>query len=92
MTQPQSAGSAGPAEVTKFHANSDLDSSTSAQHHSLGIGHNQSCAGDHTHNGKNSKRIGKGLDPTFPTVANAAYSQAQMQRVMDALVDLGFGS
>ena len=86
MTQPSSA------EVTKFHSNSDLDASTTAQHHTLGQGHNQAAAGDHNHNGKNSKRIGKGLDTGFPTTANAAYSQAQLQSIIDALRDLGFGT
>lgn len=84
--------SPGPTEVTKFHANCDADSSVTAQHHTLGIGNNQSSPGGHNHNGKNSKKIGKGLDAAFPTTANAAYSQAQMQSVIDALRDLGFGT
>lgn len=78
--------------VAELHTNSDVDSASTSQHHTLGIQHNQASPGDHKHDGKSSKKLGKGLDPTFPTVANAAYSQAQMQRVMDALVDLGFGS
>lgn len=81
-----------PTEVKKAHANSDLDSSVSAQHHTLGIQHNQASPGDHTHNGKSSKRIGKGLDLTFPTTANAAYVQADFQKIIDALRDLGFGT
>jgi hypothetical protein len=88
MTSPTPTSS----EVTKFHANSDLDSAVTAQHHTLGILHNQSSPGDHTHNGKSSKRIGKGLDAAFPLTAGAAYSQAQMQSVIDALRDLGFGT
>lgn len=85
-TQPISS-----SESNKQHANSDLNSSVTAQHHSLGIEHNQASPGDHKHDGKNSKRIGKGLDLTFPTTAGAAYSQAQMQAVIDAIRDLGFG-
>ena len=88
MTQPVPSTS----EVTKFHTNADSDASTTALHHTLGQGHNQSSPGDHNHNGKNSKKIGKGLDATFPTTANAAYTQAQMQSVIDALRDLGFGT
>jgi hypothetical protein len=88
MTQPVPNS----AEVTKFHTHSDADASTSAQHHTLGQGHNQSSPGDHTHNGKNSKKIAKGLDAAFPTTANAAYSQAQMQSVIDILRDLGAGA
>jgi hypothetical protein len=79
-------------EVQKFHSNSDIDSYTNAQHHTLGIQHNQSSPGDHIHDGKSSKRIGKGLDPAFPTTAGAAYSQVQMQAVIDALRDLGLGT
>jgi hypothetical protein len=81
-----------PEEVNKLHANSDLDASTVAQHHTTGFGHNQASPGDHRHDGKTSKKIGKGLDAGFPTTANAAYSQAQMQSVIDALRDLGFGT
>lgn len=81
-----------PAEVNKFHSNSDRDSSKTAQHHTLGIDPNQSSPGDHNHNGKNSKKIGKGLDPSFPLTANAAYTQAQFQSIIDALRDLGFGT
>jgi hypothetical protein len=80
------------ATVTKFHANCDADGAVTAQHHTLGIGHNQSSPGDHNHNGKNSKRIGKGLDVTFPSVAAGAYSAVQMQAIIDALRDLGFGT
>jgi hypothetical protein len=80
------------SESMKAHTNSDADSSTGAQHHSLGIGHAQASPGDHTHNGKNSKRIGKGLDAGFPTTAAGAYSAVQMQAVIDALRDLGFGT
>jgi len=89
MTQPNS--SPPPDTVNKFHSNCDVDSSQSAQHHTLGQGQNQGSPGTHTHNGKNSKRIGDGLDAAFPITANAAYSQAQMQSVIDALRDLGFG-
>ena len=89
MTQPESPGA---AAINKLHANCDVDTSTTSQHHTLGIGANQSTPGNHTHNGKNSKRIGAGLDTGFPTTANAAYTQAQIQSIIDALRDLGFGS
>lgn len=88
MTQPTPT----PTEVSKFHSNSDADSSTVAQHHTLGIKNGQASPGDHKHDGKSSKKIGKGLDTGFPTTAGAAYSQAQMQSVIDALRDLGFGT
>lgn len=86
MTAPNSES------VSKFHSNSDVDSSSVAQHHTLGIQHNQASAGDHNHNGKNSKKIGKGINAGFPTTANATYSQAQIQTIIDALRALGLGT
>lgn len=81
-----------PLEVNKFHSNSDKDSSQIAQHHTLGLDHNQGSPGDHTHNGSNSKLIGKSLDPTFPTTASGTYDSGQIQSILNALRDLGFGS
>lgn len=46
-----------PDEVNSFHQNSDRDSSVFAQHHTLGLGPTQASPGNHTHNGKDSKRI-----------------------------------
>lgn len=89
MTQPLPPT---PTEVQKAHSNSDLDASQTAQHHTLGQGHNQGSPGDHMHDGKNSKKLGKGKNLAFPTTAGAAYSQAQMQAVIDALRVLGWGS
>lgn len=80
-----------PRIVNLFHSRSDKDSNQSAQHHTLGLDHNQASPGDHTHDGRNSKLVGKGLDPTFPSTASASYSQSQMQAVIDALRDLGLG-
>lgn len=81
-----------PTESNKAHSNSDLDSAQTAQHHTLGLGQNQGSSGTHNHNGKNSKRIGTGINPAFPTTANAAYSQAQIQSIIDALRSLGLGT
>lgn len=93
MTQPSTpASSVAGSEVNKFHTNSDNDSAVTAQHHTLGILHNQASPGDHKHDGKSSKRIGKGLDLAFPTTAGAAYTQAQIQSIINALRALGFGS
>jgi hypothetical protein len=44
-------------EVNSLHANSDVDSSTIAQHHTLGPQPNQASPGDHSHDGKSSKKI-----------------------------------
>jgi hypothetical protein len=89
MTAPDIPSS---TESTKEHTNSDVDAAQTSQHHTLGISQNQAAAGSHTHDGKNSKRLGKGKNLTFPTTAAAAYSQAQMQSVIDALRGLGYGS
>ena len=80
------------AEVTKAHSNSDVDASSVAQHHTLGIQHNQASPGDHKHDGKSSSRIGKGKNLAFPTTAAAAYNQAQIQSIIDALRVLGWGT
>ena len=91
MTNPI-GGPPTSVEVSKFHSNSDIDSGVVAQHHTLGIQHNQSSPGDHKHDGKSSKRIGTGLDPAFPTLAAGAYSAVQIQSIIDALRDIGFGT
>lgn len=80
------------AAVLKIHANSDVDSAVTGQHHTLGIQHNQASPGDHQHDGKSSRRIGTGLNLAFPTTASATYSQAQIQSIIDALRLLGFGT
>lgn len=90
MTQP--AKEASSVEVSKFHTNSDLDASVTGQHHTLGILHNQASPGDHKHDGKSSVRIGKGKDISFPTTAGAVYSQADFQKVINALRALGWGT
>lgn len=79
-------------EVATLHSNSDVDSSVTAQHHTLGIQHNQASPGDHKHDGKASKRIGTGINPAFPSVASATYNQAQIQSIIDALRSIGFGT
>jgi len=79
-------------EVAILHSNSDVDSSVNAQHHTLGIQHNQSNPGDHKHDGKSSRRIGTSINPAFPTTASATYSQVQIQAIIDALRAIGFGT
>jgi hypothetical protein len=44
-------------EVNALHINSDKDSSTQAQHHTLGIKPTQASPGNHSHNGTDSVRI-----------------------------------
>ena len=44
-------------EVKRLHQDSDIDESPIAQHHTLGILPNQASPGDHTHDGRTSKKI-----------------------------------
>jgi hypothetical protein len=44
-----------PELVGRFHRNSDVDSSTYSQHHTLGSKHTQGSPGDHFHDGGTSK-------------------------------------
>jgi hypothetical protein len=94
MTQPATNSPLSPssAEVGKFHNNSDSDSAVTAQHHTLGIQHNQASPGDHKHDGHSSKRVGKSLDLAFPVTASATYNQAQIQSIINALRALGWGT
>lgn len=43
--------------VDDRHANSDVDSSNNAQHHTIGVSPNQVNSGVHNHDGANSKRL-----------------------------------
>lgn len=51
-----------PREVNLFHSRSDVDSSQQAQHHTLGIKHDQGSPGDHVHDGVSSRKVGTGLN------------------------------
>jgi hypothetical protein len=53
-----------PREVAALHARSDLDSSQQAQHHTLGIKHDQASPGDHKHDGKSSRKLLEGQSLT----------------------------
>lgn len=52
-------------EVNLFHTNSDVDSSAQAQHHTIGIKHDQASSGDHVHDGMGSRKIGQGMALTL---------------------------
>lgn len=81
-----------PRIVNLFHARSDKDSNQSAQHHTLGLDHNQASPGDHIHDGRNSKLpLANGRAVPFPSVASGTYSSGQIQQIIDALRELGAG-
>lgn len=75
-----------PEQVNKFHERSDVDSSWSAQHHSLGVKHDQASPGDHIHNGEGSLFLMEGVTITGSKGGNAALAS-----LINALADyLGF--
>lgn len=65
-----------PKVVSDFHGRSDVDSTVFAQHHTLGIQHNQASFGDHTHNGRDSFLI------AVPPVNILGTGVGQMQAVI----------
>lgn len=76
-----------PREVNIFHTRSDVDTSSTAQHHTIGIKHDQASPGDHFHNGQNSRKIGQGMGlvVTGAKGGNAALTSllAQLGQVID---------
>lgn len=62
--EPVTKDSPSPREVAALHARSDLDSSQQAQHHTLGIKHDQASPGDHKHDGKSSRKLLEGQSLT----------------------------
>lgn len=43
-----------PTDVDDFHQQSDLDTRSESQHHTLGAGQDQAAAGNHSHDGGTS--------------------------------------
>lgn len=72
-----------PEVVNLFHDRSDNDSASTAQHHSLGIKHNQASPGDHKHDGRNSKLIGEGI-----TLSGSKGGNAALASVISAMVQM----
>lgn len=73
-----------PQKVNRFHNKDDLDSSSEAHHHTLGIKKDQSSPGDHKHDGTTSKRILEGV-----TITGAKGGNVALASVIAALVKLG---
>lgn len=70
--------------VNKFHTKSDVDSSSFAQHHTIGNRTHQAASGAHTHDGKNSRTLLEGVSITGSRSGGAA-----LDSVISALVKLG---
>jgi hypothetical protein len=68
--KPQNAPD--PTAVNNFHSRSDVDSSATAQHHTLGVKHDQASPGDHKHDGRNSRKIMEGITITGSKGGNVA--------------------
>jgi hypothetical protein len=80
-----------PGTVNGFHNRSDLDSSTGAQHHTLGIGHNQAAAGDHIHDGLSTRLIGKGLGLAISGTKNTVGSEDSIVAMLKTVIDFTDG-
>lgn len=76
-----------PRVVNQFHTRSDKDSTQTAQHHTLGTGHNQSSPGDHKHDGVTSKKL---LDAfTINGSRSDTTTAGALYQVLQALTALG---
>jgi hypothetical protein len=73
-----------PRVVSTIHRNDDLDVAKDSHHHSIGVGSNQSAAGNHVHNGSDSPQLLAGIVLTGAKGGNAALAS-----VCAALVVLG---
>lgn len=83
---PHSKLGADAQEVNKFHTRSDVDSSALAQHHTLGIKHDQAAPGDHKHDGINSLKLMSGV-----TITGAKGGNVALANLITALASaLGF--
>lgn len=73
-----------PRTVTKLHTYDDLDTGKQAHHHSVGIGGNQSAAGNHAHNGSDSIQLLAGT-----TLTGSQGGNTSLPSIIAALVALG---
>ncbi len=83
-TKEMAEGTYSAQLVNQFHRNSDVDSSKTAQHHTIGPGPNQVASGVHNHDGTESRSLLEGVSLTGAKGGNAALAS-----VIAALVQLG---
>ena len=89
-TLEQGTKQAEPAEVRDFHRNSDVDSSSLAQHHTLGVTQNTAAEGSHNHNGSNSRKIAlTDVSIGKPTVTGSRGANAALGSLLNQLEALG---
>ena len=72
VKKPAQKNTPDPQVVNQFHSRSDVDSHWGAQHHTIGIKHDQASAGDHTHDGKNSRFLMEDVTITGSKGGNVA--------------------
>jgi hypothetical protein len=80
-----------PREVNSFHSRSDVDSSTTAQHHTLGVKHDQASPGDHNHDGKGSRKLGQGLNLSISGVRNSVASENSIVLMLQQVIEFTDG-
>jgi hypothetical protein len=76
-----------PRQVSFFHSRSDVDSSPNAQHHTLGIKHNQASFGDHAHDGKSSRKVGTGLSLTVSGAKGGNAALTSLLSMLGQIID-----
>lgn len=87
IKQEKRPSSPEPREVNQFHSRSDVDSSTTAQHHTLGVKHDQASPGDHNHDGKGSRKIGQGLSLTLTGAKGGNVALANLITMLQNVIE-----
>ncbi|SRR6266550_1999512 len=87
IKEEKTRSGASPREVNTFHNHSDVDSSAGAQHHSLGVKHNQASPGDHAHDAKSSRKVGYGLALTISGSRGGNAAVASIISMLSQVVD-----
>lgn len=82
---PESVISARDSQLQ--HAKSDVDSGQFAQHHTLGLKHNQAAPGDHTHDGSDSRLIGKGKGLSVTGAKGGNVALANLINMLKQVID-----
>lgn len=76
-----------PRTVAKFHARDDVDASVNSHHHTIGIKHGQASAGDHSHDGSSSRKVGAGLGLTCDTGVSTATDLANLLVMLHKVIE-----
>lgn len=76
-----------PRVVAKIHARDDTDAAQYSHHHTLGIKHDQASAGDHSHDGSSSRKVGAGLSLTCDTGVSTAVDLANLFTMLHKIVE-----